>query len=162
MGAGHSASGETLLPFSITKRTCVVGREEKHKAAILQFIGRAEAVSTDASLYDSETFQPGSTIWSLSMKRSEGQGLRHQKAKAIPSSTVLSTRFTYVNTRNVRVGSGMICGRTTVKQSMKGQRWYECGDLDGMKWLCLRRERLVNIKSQKTAVMSQTLVQPCG
>jgi len=96
-------------------------REEKHEAAILQFIGRAEVVSTDASVYDLETFQPGSTIWSLLMKRSEGQGLWHQKAVSIPTSTILSTSFVYVNTSNVRVGSGRTCGSATVKYSMKGQ-----------------------------------------
>lgn len=98
----------------------IAGRE-KHEAAILQFIGRAEVVSTDASLYDLETFQPGSTIWSLLMKMSEGQGLWHQKAESILSSTILSTRFMYVNTSNVRVGSDRMCGSTTVKYSMKGQ-----------------------------------------
>lgn len=61
MSAGRTASGETLLLFSITKRTWIAGRE-KYEAAILQFIGRAEVVSTDASVYDLETFQPGSTI----------------------------------------------------------------------------------------------------
>lgn len=45
---------------------------------------------------------------------------------------------------------------------MKEQCQYEFGNLDEVKWLCLVRERMVNIKFQKVAVLSQALVQTHG